>query len=758
MTITRVRRQPGPIFLLALVIGISTRTAAAAEGKPEPVESAPDARLAALCRVWGAVEHFHPALPSSALDWDAALVETAPRVMEARSPEALSDTLQAMLGRLGDPVTRVVQQQAPSSPAPGGQATPLFRQVGDVLVVDLDRRFGNYQELYLAVSSLGPELAKARRVIVDLRARGGDEANWMDQALGFLTSTLPSEPVTGPGERYLQHSGYRIQFGATSGGYGTTMDLKLAEGFTSAPGAPKRSIAFLVNGRTPLVPLLLAMVGSSSRTYLVAQGALDESSAVKTMEEPLAGGHRAIVRTSELVFPEGSQGLRADVTVPASADEGEQGPAFQAALKLVRAGKAKTPARQASRRTGLPTWRAEETYADQEYPAPGLRTLAVCRFWNVMRYFHPDPKALGDWDAVLPEFLRKAREAADARAYALALYELSARVHDGHIFLAERGTVFRTLGEATAPVLPRYVEGRPLVTELFDATVAREAGLSVGDELLTVDGQPVEERATFLRRHLAASTPAALSLKVGEMLLAGPEGSHVSLKVRSAEGKQKELKLPRSRAFLAPFRQPSAEGVPYRKLDGNLGYVDLRLLRVEQIDPMFEALKGTRGIIFDMRGQPQSTAWELAPRLNVKGAEHAAVVARPLVSSGQRQELRFSDTEISRAGPPRYTGRTVMLVDERASSQAEYTAMMLQATAGTRLVGTPTAGAVGDTTNVCLPGAICVLFTGQLLHYPDGRPVQGKGVIPDVEARPTVRGLQAGRDEVLERALSMLRE
>ncbi|PTL81753.1 S41 family peptidase [Vitiosangium sp. GDMCC 1.1324] len=757
MATTRVRRQPGAIFLLTLVMGLAAYAAPTAEGAPELVEATPDARLATLCRVWGAVEYFHPSLPSRELDWDAALVEATPRVMGAHSPEAISDALQEMLGRLGDPITRVVRQ-TPPPPTPSAQPPPLSRQVGDVLVVDLDRRFGNFQELYMAVSALGPELAKARRVVVDLRASGADEAIWMDQALGFLAGALPSEPVTGPGERYLQHSGYRIQFGATSGGYGTTMDLKLAEGFASAPGAPKRSVAFLVNGRTPLVPPLLAMVGSSSRTFLVAQGALDESSAVKTMELPLAGGHRAIVRTSELVFPEGSQGLRADVTVPANADEGEQGPAIQAALKLVRSGRAKTPARNASPRAGLPTWHADETYADQEYPSPELRALAVCRFWNVMRYFHPDPKALDDWDAVLPEFLRKAREASDARAYALALYELSARVHDGHIFLAERGTVFRTLGEATAPILPRYVEGRPLMTEIFDANVAREAGLSVGDELLTVDGQPVEERAAFLRRHLAASTPAALSLKVAEMLLAGPDGSQVSLRVRSADGKQKELKLPRSRAFLAPFRQPPTGGEPYRKLEGNLGYVDLRLLRVEQIDPMLEFLKGTRGIIFDMRGQPQSTAWELAPRLNVKGAEHAAVVARPLVSSGRRQELRFSDSEISRATPPRYTGRTVMLVDERASSQAEYTAMMLQATAGTRLVGAPTAGAVGDTTNVCLPGAICVLFTGQLLLYPDGRPVQGVGVTPDVEVRPTVQGIRSGRDEVLERAISMLRE
>ncbi|MFP2933882.1 S41 family peptidase [Pyxidicoccus sp. 3LG] len=107
---------------------------------------------------------------------------------------------------------------------------------------------------------------------------------------------------------------------------------------------------------------------------------------------------------------------------------------------------------------------------------------------------------------------------------------------------------------------------------------------------------------------------------------------------------------------------------------------------------------------------------------------------------------------------PLYRGRVVVLVDERTMSQGEYTAMMIRAAAGARLVGSPTAGAVGDTTNVCLPGAVCVLFTGQRLESPEGGAVQGVGLRPDVEVRPTVRGLRAGRDEVLERARVLLRE
>jgi C-terminal processing protease CtpA/Prc len=55
-----------------------------------------------------------------------------------------------------------------------------------------------------------------------------------------------------------------------------------------------------------------------------------------------------------------------------------------------------------------------------------------------------------------------------------------------------------------------------------------------------------------------------------------------------------------------------------------------------------------------------------------------------------------------------------------------------------------------------LPGGIFVRFTGQAVSHADGRPLQRVGLIPDVEAAPTVNGLRAGRDEVLEAALQDL--
>ncbi|MFP2929228.1 hypothetical protein ACLESO_29300, partial [Pyxidicoccus sp. 3LG] len=280
------------VFAVALGAG---RAAAAA-----PADGKPDASMenaAALGRVWGTVKYVHPTLAFREVDWDAALVEALPKATTARTPEALAEAVGSMLRRLDDPLTRVEREAASppakDAPPPG----PLFRWSGDVLVLDLDRRYANLNELFPAMTALAPELAKARRVLVDLRASGPDEASWMQMALGFLERSLPSEKVTAPAERFRVYSGFPVQLGPSSGGYTASVETRLARAFTPAPGTPKRSVAFLVNDRTPLSPLLLAL-RDSPRTFLVSQGALDESSAVQVKHVPLPGGHRAVVRAS----------------------------------------------------------------------------------------------------------------------------------------------------------------------------------------------------------------------------------------------------------------------------------------------------------------------------------------------------------------------------------------------------------------------------------------------------------------------------
>jgi C-terminal processing protease CtpA/Prc len=288
---------------------------------------------------------------------------------------------------------------------------------------------------------------------------------------------------------------------------------------------------------------------------------------------------------------------------------------------------------------------------------------------------------------------------------------------------------------------------------------AKVAGIAPGDAILAVDGEPVPARIERMSRYLTASTPAGLVDKICFIyLLRGPAGPAV-LSVQGADGKAREVRLTRDPKVRF---QPPPEGDTVRILPGNLGYVDMKRLTVPEVDGMFERLQGTRGLIFDMRGYPQGTAWSIAPRINTKGAKVGAQFRRAQVSALSEEEgsagFYFSQPLPPLRGRELYAAPTVMLIDDRAISQSEHTGLFFEAAGGTKFIGTATAGANGDVTNFTLPGGISVMFTGHDVRHADGRQLQRVGLIPDVEVAPTRAGLRAGKDEVLERAVRYLEE
>jgi C-terminal processing protease CtpA/Prc len=235
------------------------------------------------------------------------------------------------------------------------------------------------------------------------------------------------------------------------------------------------------------------------------------------------------------------------------------------------------------------------------------------------------------------------------------------------------------------------------------------------------------------------------------LLTRGPAGTSVRLRVKGAGGMERTVTMTRTEAWEMTGRS----GPLFRVLRGNIGYADLGRLPASQVDSMFEHLKDTRAIIFDMRGYPLGTAWPIAPRLTSADQPAAAQFSRPNATSPDTTAR--TEHSFTRTLPPtsqwRYLRPTVMLIDERTISQAEHTGLFLEAANGTRFIGSPTNGANGDVTRVLLPGKARMSFSGHAVRHADGRQLQRRGLQPHVPARPTIAGLRAGRDEVLEAAL-----
>jgi C-terminal processing protease CtpA/Prc len=160
-----------------------------------------------------------------------------------------------------------------------------------------------------------------------------------------------------------------------------------------------------------------------------------------------------------------------------------------------------------------------------------------------------------------------------------------------------------------------------------------------------------------------------------------------------------------------------------------------------------------------MRGYPNDTRRAVARKLiaTTQSLRTSWPYVRVLFEPGTetRQDLMGMAVSIEASAAP-YRGKTVMLIDDRAQSQSEATAEMLRAVHGTRFIGTATAGANGEGSGFSVPGGLEVGLTGAGIIRADGTTMQRVGIRPDVEVAPTLLGIRAGRDEVLERAVAYL--
>ncbi|WP_233266109.1 S41 family peptidase [Myroides fluvii] len=121
-------------------------------------------------------------------------------------------------------------------------------------------------------------------------------------------------------------------------------------------------------------------------------------------------------------------------------------------------------------------------------------------------------------------------------------------------------------------------------------------------------------------------------------------------------------------------------------------------------------------------------------------------------------EFSFMDPIIIEPDTKPYQGKVIVLVDERTQSSAEYTTMAFRAGRNVTVIGSQTAGADGDASQVVLPGGLWTIISGLGVYYPDGEPTQRIGIIPDIEVKRTRKGVREQRDELLEKAIELIKE
>jgi carboxyl-terminal processing protease len=327
------------------------------------------------------------------------------------------------------------------------------------------------------------------------------------------------------------------------------------------------------------------------------------------------------------------------------------------------------------------------------------------------------PLAVGGWLATL-HASHTFRYTPDSIDY----YELS------DIFARGIGRRLRTLfpprGEIMYPgigIVPRAIDGKIFVADVYDGTAAARAGVESGDEIVSVDGGPYREVGSF-----AGKVGETVTLELRRAANAAP----VTLRV-AVQALRPNQTLANAIRASARVIEAGGRRIGYLRLWSFAGG-DAEEAVMESVAS--EPLESTDGLILDMRGR-----WGGAPA----DATDIFVGKAPLV------ELvgRGGEAEIASA---RWRKPVVGIIDEGSRSGMEILAYGLKRS-GVRLVGVRTAGAV-------LAGRAFRLSDNSLMLLAvadvrvDGQRLEGVGVMPDIEVPYDIR-YSAGADPQLERAI-----
>ena len=741
--------------MITLLSALPIAAAAVLSAPPAPPREIEN--VAAFARLYGVVRFFYPSDAAAELDWNRFAVHGVGRVRAARDAAELGATLKDLFACLG-PGLEIGKALAPASTVAASSEPlvawrytgPGFTGGGPYQAKRTHRAAVGGADSFVTLMQNLPGAAlrgKAIRLRARARATAADPAGggalWLrvdrpNKAMGFFDN-MGDRPIREPEWRPYAIEGTvaddaeNVAFGVMAMG-AVTADFDAVELAVKGTTGEWTAVSIQDSGFEEAVTERQQggwfRAGLSPATISRADGHAPEGRQFVRFAPPPAGAVDA-----EL-FPENppTPGAHADVELAS-------GLVARVPLALTESQARPDPARDAQRDALRAALAAVAGPSDS--PDLDQRLADVVVAWNVFRHFYPYwPEAGVDWDARLRPQLEAARGADNRAAQRDAVRSLVADARDGHGFVADAKEAER----ADLPVTLAVIEDRLIVTS---SAVPSEA--PVGAVVTTIDGVPAADRLARAMS-LASGTAQWRRFRATQSLSSGGKGATVRLGLDSGQG-------PRP-VTLGYGTSPPAEKrpLPVSEMEPGLWYVDLTRASMADVTSRLDALAGARGVVFDVRGYPTDAGAGILPHLldapETDRWMHVAKIVGPFGEAAGWFDFGWD----MKPAAPHIAGRVVFLTDGRAISYAEsvmgYVADRHLAT----IVGRPTAGTNGNVASFVTPSGFRVSFTGMRVTRHDGRsPHHLVGVQPDVALAPTLAGVRAGRDEVLERGAQLAR-
>ena len=402
---------------------------------------------------------------------------------------------------------------------------------------------------------------------------------------------------------------------------------------------------------------------------------------------------------------------------------------------------------------GFDGFKNVRNYFDLDYNNKNSRLLMLFAYWNVIEYYFPYKYVMDQkWDLSLNQILPSIADAKTESDFYVAIKKLTTKLNDSHVETPIFNSSTSMSGSNYFPATGKIIDEKLVVTEILGDSLAEADNIKIGTVITKINGKTIKTLLLENRELICASNEEKYLDKVIIPIL---RSNSENVEVEFLKDGKYETKTMIWTNYHDSHRNEFKKGAvkkreKFKLLDNNIGYVDMGVIKVRHIPDMIEALKSTKAIVFDMRNYPNGTWKEISDFLNAQEKEFCKYTEPYLNYPG-----RYAWTEGRKCGfenKDHYKGKVIVLLNEKSLSQSEWTAMCFQTAPNTTIIGSQTAGTDGNAIDIDFKG-FHSRYTGLGVFYPDRRETQRIGIVPDIEVKPTIKGIQEGKDEVLDRAL-----
>lgn len=380
-----------------------------------------------------------------------------------------------------------------------------------------------------------------------------------------------------------------------------------------------------------------------------------------------------------------------------------------------------------------------------------VRLADIAITWNIFQHFFPYFDVVEtDWKASLTEALKGAYRDKTKLDFLKTMRKFTVGLKDGHVSVRLAGD---NSSAYSAPIQWDWIENKLVITGIYDSKLKN---LHIGDVVSALDGVKAEKAYKNQGRYISAATGGWKCYRTLRELLSGPKDSDMVLTIER-DGETHQVALTRSSSWMESYNASQKDSLQYKKVEEGIHYLNLDKISMAEIDKLMPELEKAKAIICDLRGYPKGNH-ELISHL-LKEKENSLWMWVPQIVYPDYDKVSYLKTGWNMEPvEPSLTAKVVFITNGRAISYAESFMGYIEGFQLATIVGQPTAGTNGNVNPFTLPGGYRVTWTGMRVLKHDGSQHHGVGIIPHIRAARTIKGVKAGRDEFLEKAIEIAKQ